>query len=137
MEHTCPFHGTCQSLIRECEQLRENDRVVMLETGDLKERIVAVEQSSKSAHHRLDSMEEQTKAVIRLAMSVENMSEKVEKVLKLYDEHDTRLLDLEKKPGESALHTRQWIMVTVGSAAVGMLFALLTAALTGYLKIGG
>jgi hypothetical protein len=109
----------------------------MLETGDLKERIVAVEQSSKSAHHRLDSMEEQTKAVIRLAMSVENMSEKVEKVLKLYDEHDTRLLDLEKKPGESALHTRQWIMVTVGSAAVGMLFALLTAALTGYLKIGG
>ncbi len=134
MEHTCPYHGSCQGLIRECEQLRENDRVVMLELGDIKERIVAVEQAAKSAHHRLDAMEEQTKAVIRLAMSVENMSEKVEKVLNLYEEHDTRLLNLEKLPGDSALKTWHWLMVTVGSAIISMMFTIIGALALGVIK---
>ncbi len=125
-EQTCPFHGTCKGLIRECEQLRENDRLLMQQVGDTKVKVAEVEQSSRSAHHRLDSMEEQTKAVIRLAVSVETMSDKVEKVLTLFEDHDGRLASLEGGPGKTAVKAWTWLLVAFVSGTVGMVFAIVT-----------
>lgn len=134
----CPFQGTCQGLkeickanTEECKALRENDRVVMLEVGDLKGQIVEALQSTRSAHHRLDSMEKHTEAVVRLAVSVEGMSEKVERVLTLYDEHEDRLVVIENKPGQTAIKAWHWLLGALAGGCIGLGFGILLSKLGG------
>lgn len=133
----CPFHGKCQNIAEECKRLSDDGRNITAELGDVRERVAIAEQSTKSAHHRLDSMEEQTKAVIRLAVSVENMSSKMEDMIAIHKDHDGRISDLEKQPGDVALKRNHWIAITLGSGAIGMLFTVLSAIAMGLLKIKG
>ncbi len=84
--------------------------------GSVKERVVVVEQSSKSAHHRLDSQEEQTKAIIKMATNIEYMARQIEDMLYLLKQHDDRLDKLERAPGEEM--KRYWKLF-VGALITG------------------
>lgn len=64
------------------------------------ERLVTVEQSSKSAHHRVDAMAEQTEAVIRLAVSVEHIANQNQEILKEMKVQRDEINELKYKPTE-------------------------------------
>ncbi|MGX8797242.1 hypothetical protein ACR6HW_14325 [Fusibacter sp. JL298sf-3] len=93
--------------------------------GTVKERVVVVEQSTKSAHHRLDSQEEQTKAIIKMATNIEYMARQIEDMLYLLKQHDERLDAIEKRPGNALIaYTKLFIsaLITGGvGIALGML----------------
>lgn len=64
------------------------------------ERIVKVEESSKSAHHRLREQGDQVKAIYEMSSSIRVMSEQVKEAIDILKDHDERLFALEIKPNE-------------------------------------
>lgn len=58
---------------------------------ELRERLVAIEQSTKSAHHRLDSLENLTESVHTIAVEMKAMREDMA-------EMKARLSDIEQRP---------------------------------------
>ena len=65
------------------------------------ERLVKTEESTKSAHHRLDTIEERTEAVIRLAVSVEHIANQNQEILNELKNQREEIIELKKKPVES------------------------------------
>ncbi|MBN2796241.1 MAG: hypothetical protein JXR88_12595 [Clostridia bacterium] len=98
--------GVCQvheMTMKHFEQFQENQKDMVKGIAEVRDRIIIAEQSSKSAHRRLDSQEEQTKAIIKMSTSIEYMAKQVESMLELLKEHDGRLDKLEKAPGDHVL----------------------------------
>lgn len=97
--------------------------------GDVRERVTTVENSSKSAHHRIDAFDKHIEAIILMSSSVTRLAEEVEKSNKLIKEidikHDTviqkldtRMTNIEQKP--SILALKLWIYLG-GIIATGVL----------------
>lgn len=93
--------------------------------GKGRERMVVVEQSTKSAHHRLDSMKEQTNAIIRMSTSVEYMAKQVEDMLGILKEHDGRLDKLEKSPGDTMIAYWKLFIGALVTGGAGVLIGLI------------
>ena len=91
---------------------------------DMKIQAKEFEQSSKSAHKRLDSIEEQTKAIYKLSTAVEQMTEQVKENIVMNKEHSSRLDSLEKAPGELL---KKYAKVFIGSLVTGAAGAILTS----------
>lgn len=91
--------------------------------AEVMERVVIVEQSTKSAHHRLDDMEKHTESIIRLSMSVEHLTESIAiNVLPNQEKHDNRIIALENRPGVIAL--KWWsaiVLVAVTAVVTGVI----------------
>lgn len=101
-EHAgCPLH---EEMKEQQKELLENDRRLAESLSDIKERVVKNLEYGKSAHRRLDSQEEQTKAIVKMSTSIEYMARQVEDMLVLLKEHDGRLDKLERAPGDSILN---------------------------------
>lgn len=61
-------------------------------------RLVKVEERSKSNTHRIDKLEESTEAINRLAVSIQIMAEKQDYVANTVDKLDSKVTALEQKP---------------------------------------
>jgi uncharacterized protein YceH (UPF0502 family) len=88
---------------------------------DMQERVAIVEQSSKSSHHRLDNLEDQTKAIIRVSVSVESMAGKITEMVDMYKNHDDRIDKLEREPGDRVLRYWQAFVGALVTGAAGVL----------------
>ena len=95
--------------------------------GDLKEKAVEFENSAKSAHFRLDNMEEQTKAILKLGIAVEQMTSEIKGVIENFKEHENRLDKLEQAPADTVMKYFKQIVGLLISAGVGYILS----------KIGG
>lgn len=93
--------------------------------GTVKERVVVVEQSTKSAHHRLDSQEEQTKAIIKMATNIEYMARQIEDMLYLLKQHDERLDAIEKRPGNALIAYSKLFISALITGGVGIALGML------------
>jgi len=89
--------------LKSFEQFQEKQKETEKEIRQIRERITVAEQAIKSANHRLDTQEEETKAIIKLSGNIEYMAKQVEDMLVLLKEHDGRLEKLEKAPGDKML----------------------------------
>lgn len=78
------------------DELKENSNCRV----ELEKSIVAIEQSMKSFHKRMDKVEETIEILRDVAVSIKSISEKVEKTVCLLESHDSRIGILEKTPGE-------------------------------------
>lgn len=90
-----------------------------------RERIVIVEQSTKSAHHRLDSQEEQTKAIIKMSSSIEYMAKQVEDMVNILKEHDGRLDKLERAPGDTMIAYWKLFVGAIITGGVGIIIGFI------------
>ncbi len=102
----CPQHGEHEWRLRAVEE-------AIKELPDIKERMTAAEASGKSAHHRLDSQEEQTRAIVKMGVAVEQMAKETKETIALLKEHDGRLYDLERVPGEAVLKSIEGLATRV------------------------
>ena len=118
------------------EQLKgfqQNQAEIVKAIQDLRERVVSVEESTKSAHHRLTSQEEQTKAIYELAYEVKAFGKQQEQIIKqqgemlsLMKEHDGRLDKLERAPGDSLLSYWKILVGALVTGVAGYVMAVLT-----------
>lgn len=95
--------------------------------GELREKAIEFENSAKSAHFRLDNMEEQTKAILKLGLAVEQMTFEIKEVIESYKEHENRLDKLEKVPADTVMKYFRQVVGLLVSAGVGYILS----------KIGG
>lgn len=96
------------------------------------ERIVIVEQSVKSAHHRIDKSEAQTEAVIQLGVEIKHLTEVITlSVIPQLVHHDQRIDAVENRPGAVALKWWKTTAVIIATATLtGVVGYLLGAVLT-------
>ena len=95
--------------------------------SELKSKYVEAEASTKSAHFRLDNMEEQTKAILKLGIAVEQMTSEVKEMVDSYKEHETRIDKLEKAPADTVMKYFKQVVSILVSLGVGYVIS----------KIGG
>lgn len=85
---------------------------------DVRERLVVVEESTKSAHRRIESIEKQTQAIIEMGSAVRYMAKQVEEVVGILKEHDERLGNLEKAPADNVLKVVKLIATILVTALI-------------------
>jgi uncharacterized protein (DUF3084 family) len=128
MEH-CQQHSEhnyrFENLEKNIKELQHNETTLIQNQYDMKERITRIEQSNKSAHHRLDNMEDQTKAIVKMSSSIEYMAKQVEEMLILYKEHDGRLDKLEQAPGTALIGYWKLFTGALVTGSAGVLIGLL------------
>ncbi len=100
------------------EKMKEVEKA-LIEHG---KRIEKIDEANKSAHKRLNEIGEQTLAIYKLSMAVENIAEQFKEFAMNFKEHEERLDTLEKAPGKQAYDLQRQIIVTIVLAIVG--FAL-------------
>ena len=94
----CQLHEMTLEMIK---QFQDNQKEIVSGLSETKERVALTEASTKSAHHRLDAMEKQTEAIIRMSVSVETMAQKMQEMINYFKDHDGRLDKLEQAPAQA------------------------------------
>lgn len=107
MEDRCPKHAEhevrlnhIENDIFELDSARENHTEVI---SKISERLAIVDEAGKSAHKRLNSQEEQTKAMIETAAAVKVISSKIEELIESIKHYGARIDVLERQPATDAL----------------------------------
>ena len=107
MGERCELH---EMTMEQLKTYQLNQVELVKNITDLRERITRVEESTASAHHRIDSQEEQTKAIYELAYEVKAYGKQQEQIiiqqgemLEMMKGHGGRLDKLERAPGDSLL----------------------------------
>jgi uncharacterized coiled-coil DUF342 family protein len=70
------------------------------EVKEIWERLTAGEQSIKSAHHRIDSLEKLADSVHNLAIATSKVADETKALREDYEEADERIGTLESKPAK-------------------------------------
>lgn len=93
------------------------------------ERLIRVEESTKSAHKRIDQLEDQNKVIYKLATNMEVMAEAQKHQQCAIDEIKDNLAEINSKPGK-------WVDLAK-SALIGAFFTGVGAAIVALLLKGG
>lgn len=124
-------------------ELRADQREIVKGCHEIRERTTATEQSTRSAHHRLDTQEEQTKAIYELAYEVKSFGTKQEQIIeqqgqiiKLLTDHDDRIVNLETKDGKEALKKNEWMSDQLAGGLIGVVMTIIGALVLGIIKVG-
>ena len=123
MPDQCSAH---EFIVKEIDKYHNNQQEVVKGQHEIRERLSTVEASSKSAHHRLDDLQELTKGVADLAYQVKRATEHTEKILETLSAHDKKIIDLEMKSGKTLEdYFRHGVKYLIG-AILAYLFVLAT-----------
>jgi len=123
MPEQCATH---EYIVKEIDNYNRNQADVVKGQHEIRERLTAVEASSKSAHHRLDDLQELTKGITDLAYQVKRATEHTEKILETLSNHDKEITDLKMKSGKSLEDYFRHGMKYLIGAIVAYLFVLAT-----------
>ena len=93
--------------------------------SDMKLKSEKLEASTKSAHYRLDNMEEQTKAILKLGVAVEQMTSEIKQIIESFKEHENRLDKLEKAPADTVMKYFRQVIGLLISAGIGYILSKL------------
>ena len=119
---SCASH---EFLTKEMNKYHNNQQEIVKGQHEIRERLAEVIASAKSAHHRIDELGEHSKAVIRLAMSVEQIAKQNEQILAKLGTHDNEINDLKMKNGKSLEdYFRHGIKYLIGALIAYALFQI-------------
>ena len=85
---------------------------------DCEQRITKVEESTKSAHHRIDTLEGGQKEIRDLALAVNTLAAAVKSICEDMSEMNSRVKVIEAKPGERWEKAMQTVLIVIITAAV-------------------
>lgn len=101
------------------------------EIKEIWERLTAGESSIKSAHHRIDGLEETSKSIKELAIATAQIATETKALREDYEEADTRIKTLENKPIKRYETFVTAILTGLGTGIVGFLLGYLTLNIKG------
>ena len=96
-----------------------------IERDEHNEFVKRMEDEHNRLHHRIEVVEEDTKNLNKLAISVESLANSVKTMLKEQEKHDQRIVVLEGRDGEKWRDTVKDVVKILLGALIG---ALLTQA---------
>lgn len=99
-------------------------RTTEKEIKEIWERLTAGEQSIKSAHHRIDSLEEMSKSIKDLAIATAQIATETKALREDYVKADERIEALEEKPIKRYETFITALLTGLGTGIVGYLLAL-------------
>lgn len=107
---------------------------------ETRERLIAVEQSAKSAHHRLDSMEKILEVVNQTSLTVRDLTHNIDKAIdglkeiaEISKNHECRIRIVEERPNVEAKGKLDKIM----SKTVTFILGIISAMVLSYLAKKG
>ena len=89
----------CQEHSAHTEKLNHIERQLEC-VAQIAEKLTIVEQSTKTAHKRIDDVHEQTTAIVEMGTSIKMMAKQVQDMLEMLKNHQGRIEILERLPGE-------------------------------------
>ena len=95
------------------------------EIKEIWERLTAGESSIKSAHHRIDSLEEMSKSIKELAIATAQIAAETKALREDYEKADERIDELEKKPVKRYETFVTACLTAVCGGVVGYLLSLI------------
>lgn len=95
------------------------------EIKEIWERLTAGESSIKSAHHRIDSLQEMSKSIKDLAVATAQIATETKALREDYEKADKRIETLEEKPTKRYETFVTAILTGLGTGIVGYLLALI------------
>lgn len=98
---------------------------------DIEKTVIETEARSRSNTNRLDRLEESTAAVVKLASSVEQLAQNMDRMAREQEKQGDRLSALEKQPGERWNTMTRTIFTSAVSTVCGGLMGALVALLLG------
>ena len=101
------------------------------EIKEIWERLTAGESSIKSAHHRIDSLEEMSKSIKDLAIATAQIAAETKALREDYEKVDNRVVTLESKPVKRYETFVTAILTGLGTGLVGFLLGYLTLNIKG------
>lgn len=117
-----------KALESSCADSNASIRMIVQGQHEIRERVTSVESSAKSAHHRLDSMEKLTDAIINLTGEIKEVSndtknilERMEKQEQRTDYHGELIENLRDNPGKLAIKGWVFVGAIVATAALSFL----------------
>jgi seryl-tRNA synthetase len=96
-----------------------------LENNQFLEKLVKVEESTKSAHHRIDTLEQKQEKDSELIIAVKELAVEMKNMRKDMTDIDGRLKQIESKPGKRLEQIISLIVTGIGTAILGFLIAKL------------
>jgi soluble cytochrome b562 len=123
MPEQCAGH---EYIVKEIDTYNKNQIEVVKGQHEIRERLTSVESSTKSAHHRLDDLQELTKCVSDLVYQVKRSTEQTTEVLAQLSKHRSELDELKMKSGKSLEDYFRHGMKYLIGAIVAYLFVLAT-----------
>ena len=95
------------------------------EIKEIWERLTAGESSIKSAHHRIDSLEEMSKSIKELAIATAQIATETKALREDYVRADERIEELEKKPIKRYETVITAILTAICGGVVGYLLSFI------------
>lgn len=100
-------------------------RTTEAEIKEIWERLTSGEASIKSAHHRIDSLEEVSVSVKDLAVSIAQIAVETKALREDFEKNNNRLESLEKKPLKRMEVIITAVLTAIGSGVAGYLLAMI------------
>lgn len=100
-------------------------RTTEREIKEIWERLTAGEQSIKSAHHRIDSLEKLAESVNNMAISINQIATETKALREDYIKADERIEELQDKPLKKYETIATAIWTSLATGIVGYLLALI------------
>lgn len=95
------------------------------EIKEIWERLTAGESSIKSAHHRIDALQEMSKSIQDLALATTRIAEETKALREDYEKADKRIETLESKPIKRYETIITAILTAICGGVVGYLLSLI------------
>lgn len=96
-----------------------------MDNQDILERVVRVEQSDKSAHHRLDEIEQEIKENRELTVAVKEIATEMKYLREEQSNMNDRLKVIEEKPAKEYERTKQDIRKQVITFILGIILCFI------------
>ena len=90
----------CQEHSAHTEKLNHIERQLEC-VAQIAEKLTIVEQSTKTAHKRIDDVHAQTTAIVEMGTSIKMMAKQVQDMLEMLKNHNDRIECLERAPGDN------------------------------------
>ena len=90
-----------------------------MENAEIIERLVKVEQSDKSAHHRIDKIETEVSEIKELTIAVKEIAMETKEMRKDLNNVDIRLKTVEDKPAKNYDAIKMCIITSIISLIIG------------------
>jgi len=90
---------------------------------EIEQRLTKVEESTKSAHHRIAGMESMQREIRDLAMSVNTLAGSLQNLVGDVSDVTCRIKDIEAKPGKRLDQVIGYIMAALISGMIGFMLS--------------
>lgn len=90
-----------------------------MENTEIIERLVKVEQSDKSAHHRIDKVESEVSEIKELTIAVKEIAMETKEMRKDLNNVDSRLKTVEDKPAKNWDNIKMTVITSIISLIIG------------------